>query len=214
MRTTVTELHPSIYDIVPSVARSVTNRYGKWVDINDVKQECLLWAMNRIEWVQEQLGEPDTDKRKHNEQKLAWQMMRVAERYSRKEKAARSGYQTGDESYYDTAILAQLLPFVIASVIDGTVLEQAQEMIVDGQPRGASSPAEGGKLLATLIDIKQGYMKLDKKEQDILRLRYHENFTLAQIAQVLECHFTTADRRCNNALRSLNNELGGKNPWQ
>ncbi len=56
--------------------------------------------------------------------------------------------------YYESATLGQLLPFVIASVIDGTVLEQAQEMIRDGQPKGSSSPAEGGNLLANLINIK------------------------------------------------------------
>ncbi len=71
-------------------------------------------------------------------------MRRVAERYARKEKAAKAGYHITDEAYYESATVAQLLPFVIASIIDGTVLEQAQEMIRDGQPKGSSSPAEGG----------------------------------------------------------------------
>lgn len=210
----MTELHENIYDIVPSVARTLAHKFGKWVEVADIRQECLLWAMSRAEWINEQLSEPDTTKRKHNEAKLAWQMSRVGERYARREKAARSGYQVGDESYYDTATLAQLLPFVIASVLDGTVLEQAQEMIVDGQPRGASSPSEGGKLLATLIDIKQCYVKLELEDQKILTLRYHENLTLVKIGVILECHLTTAERRCNNALRNLNNLLGGRNPYQ
>ncbi len=97
-------------------------------------------------------------------------MKRAGERYARKEKAAKSGYQTNDEVYYQSATLGQLLPFVIASVIDGTVLEQAQEMIRDGQPKGSSSPAEGGNLLANLIDIKKGFLKLDQEDQaDALR---------------------------------------------
>ena len=210
----MTELHESIYDIVPSVARNVANRFNQWVEVSDVKQECLLWAISRAEWVNQQLSEPDTMQRKHNEQKLAWQMMRAGERYARREKAIKSGYHLGDESYYDTATLGQLLPFVIASVIDGTVLEQAQEMIIDGQPKGSSSPAEGGKLLATLIDIKQGYIKLDVEDRHILTLRYHEGYTLAQIGQALECHPTTADRRTTRALRELINKLGGRNPFQ
>jgi RNA polymerase sigma factor (sigma-70 family) len=141
-------------------------------------------------------------------------MKRAGERYARKEKAAKSGYQTNDEAYYDSANLGQLLPFVIASIIDGTVLEQAQEMIQDGQPKGSSSPAEGGNLLANLIDIKRGYLKLDQDDQTILRLRYHENFTLQQIAQVLECAVSTADRRCEKSLRRLQDNLGGVSPWQ
>lgn len=210
----MTSVHPSILDLAPSVARSVANRYGKWVEKDDLKQECILWAMHRAEWVDSQLNEPDTEKRKHNEQKLAWQMMRHAERYARKEKAARSGYQTGDEVFYQSATLAKLLPFVIASVLDGTVLEPAQEMILDGQPKGSSSPAEGGALLATLMDIKQQFVKLGAEDKQILTLRYHEQMTLAQIGAVLECHATTADRRCDHAMRELLNLLGGRSPYQ
>jgi DNA-directed RNA polymerase specialized sigma24 family protein len=91
-------------------------------------------------------------------------------------------------------MLGQLLPFVIASVIDGTVLEQAQEMIRDGQPRGSSSPAEGGNLLASLMDIKRAFLKLEIEDQTLLRMRHHEMATLQQVAQYLECATSTADR--------------------
>jgi len=210
----VTELNPIVYDIVPSIARVVHNQYNRWVDRDDIKQECIQWALIRTEYINSQLNIENETERKHNEQKIAWQMKRAAERYARKEKAAKSGYQTSDEAYYQTGALAQLLPFVIASVIDGTVLEQAQEMIKDGQPKGSSSPAEGGNLLAMLIDIKNCYEKLDAEDQRILVLRYHESCTLEQIGEILGCHFTTADRRCDRALRNLNKELGGPSPYQ
>ena len=210
----MSELHPSIYDIAPSVAYTVYRRYKKFVDKDDIKQECLMWAMTRLEYINHQLSEANSEQRRHNEQKIAWQMLRVAERYARKEKAAKSGYQTGDEAYYEHATLGQLLPFVSASVIDGTVLEQAQEMVKDGQPRGSSSPAEGGNLLAILIDIKKAYVKLEPQYQQLLTWRHHENFTLAQIAGLLECAVSTADRRCIGALRALQKQLGGDNPWR
>jgi hypothetical protein len=35
----VTEIHPSIYDIAPSVANTAYRRYQKFVEKNDVKQE-------------------------------------------------------------------------------------------------------------------------------------------------------------------------------
>ena len=174
----------------------------------------MAWAMTRLADHTEDLMEIDENKRRHNEQRIAWQMRRVAERYARKEKASKSGYQTNDEAYYESATLGQLLPFVIASIIDGTVLEQAQEMINDGQPKGSSSPAEGGNLLANLIDIKRGYLQLEQDDQMLLRLRHHEGFTLQQIAQVLECATSTADRRCDKSLRRLQDNLGGISPWQ
>ena len=210
----MTELHENIYDIVPSVVATIHNRYHSFVEKDDLKQECLKWAITRSDYINEQLAEPDTKKRQHNEARVAYQMRRVAERYARLEKAARSGYNITDEAYYESATLAQLLPFVIASVLDGTVLEQAQEMIRDGQPKGSSSPAEGGNLLAVLVDIKKCYMRLDANSQQLLTLRYHENFTLAQIANVLGCAVSTAERRCMGALRRLQDELGGISPYK
>lgn len=210
----MTELHPSIFEIAPSVAYAVHRQFKQWVERDDVKQECMQWAMARAGWINSQLNVEDNNERKHNEQKIAWQMSRSAERYCRKEKATKSGYQLADEAFYQTAMLGQLLPFVIASVIDGTVLEQAQEMIRDGQPKGSSSPAEGGNLLAMLLDIKKCYTKLEDDDKHILMLRYHENLTLERIGEVLGCHRSSADRRCQHALRELNNLLGGTSPYQ
>ena len=210
----MTNIHPSIFDIAPSVANTVYKQYKNFVERDDVKQECMQWALARAGYINDQLGEENVEQRRHNEQKIAWQMSRAAERYCRKEKATKSGYQLGDEAYYQTGMLGQLLPFVIASVIDGTVLEQAQEMIRDGQPKGSSSPAEGGNLLAMLIDIKKCYEELDEEDQRVLVLRYHENLTLVQIGELLGCHHSTADRRVNHALRELNKELGGASPFQ
>lgn len=210
----VAELHPVVYDLAPSVAGTIYRRYKNYVEREDIKQECLAWAMTRNSYISEQMSEPNDERRKHNEQRIAYQMRRVAERYARKEKAAKSGYQTGDEAYYESAKLGQLLPFVIASAIDGTVLEQVQQMINDGQPKGKSSPAEGGNLLAMLIDIKRAYLKLEIDEQTLLRLRHHENYTLQQMAGLLECAVSTADRRCDNALRKLQEHLGGVSPFQ
>ena len=210
----MSELHPVIYDLVPSVANTIHRRYNKHVEKDDIKQELMAWAMTRAADHTEDLMEPIEERRRHNEQRIAWQMRRVAERYARKEKAAKSGYQTNDEAYYETPKLGMLLPFVIASIIDGTVLEQAQEMINDGQPKGSSSPAEGGNLLANLIDIKKGFLQLEQDDQSLLRMRHHEGFTLQQIAQVLECAISTADRRCDKSLRRLQDNLGGVSPWQ
>ena len=210
----MTELHPVVYDLAPSVAGTIYRRYKNYVERDDIKQECMAWAMTRNAYITEQLNEPNEERRKHNEQRIAYQMRRVAERYARKEKASKSGYQTVDEAYYESVNIGKLLPFVIASIIDGTVLEQVQQMIQDGQPKGKSSPSEGGNLLVNLIDIKRSYLKLDVEEQTLLRLRHHENFTLQQIAAQFECAVSTADRRCNNAMRKLIDQLGGQSPWQ
>jgi len=210
----MSDLHPIVYELAPSVAYAIHRRYKNWVERDDVAQECIAWAITRNAYITDQMSVEDPQQLEHNQRRIAWQMKRAVERYARKEKANKSGYQINDEVYYQTFTLGQLLPFVIASVIDGTVLEQMQEMINDGQPRGSSSPAEGGNLLASLIDIKKCFMKLDQKDQTVLRMRHYDNATLQQIAQYLECAVSTADRRCSNSLRRLQEELGGETPFR
>ncbi len=210
----MTETHPSAGDIVFSVARTIFNRYRNFVEREDVVQECWSWYYSRAEHFNQLLSEENTVQRVINEKRMAWQMKRHAERYARREKATRSGYKLTDEAFYDTVVIAQLLPHVIASVVDNTVLEQAQNLINDGQPKKQSAPAEGGNLLATLIDIKKAYLKLDVMDKDILIKRYHENLTLQELATYLECATSTADRRCQNSLRRLQNNLGGESPYQ
>ncbi len=211
----MTGVDPVIFDIAPGVARAIHSRYKAYVERDDVMQECLSWALTRHSWIAEQLLEADDpDKRKHAESRIAWQMRRAAERYSRREKATKSGYQITDEAYYQGYTLGQLLPYVIASVVDGTVLEQIQDMIQDGQPRGSSSPSEGGNLLANLIDIKIGYTKLEPEDKILLRIRYLDSFTLQQIANHYQCSVSTADRRIDGAMRRLQDLLGGVSPFQ
>jgi RNA polymerase sigma factor (sigma-70 family) len=211
---TAIKLHPVVYDLAPSVAYAIHRRYRNWVERDDITQECIAWAITRNDYITEQMSVEDPKELEHNQRRIAYQMRRAAERYVRKEKATKSGYQLMDEAYYETLMLGQLLPFVISSIVSGTVLEQAQEMIKDGQPRGSSSPAEGGNLLASLIDIKKAYLELDEKDQVALRMRHYENATLHQIAAFLECAVSTADRRCTNSLRRLQEKLGGETPFR
>ena len=169
--------------------------------------------MSRADHFNNLLNETDTVQQTINVKRIAWQMRRHAERYARKEKASKSGYQVVDESYYDTVTIAQLLPFVIKAHVNNSALEQSQILINDGTPKRPSAPAEGGNLLAMLIDIKQAFEKLDKEDQEILTLRYHENQTLQLMAEYLECSISTADRRINQCLRKVQDKMGGATPW-
>lgn len=207
------QLHPSLDDIIPSVVLTIYRRYRQWVEQADLKQEAWAFALSKAEQFNETLSTDNEVQQKWNEKRVAWQIKRALERYARKEKATKSGYQTNDEAYYDTVTIAQLLPFVIKSHVLDTALEQSQVLVNDGQPRKPSAPAEGGNLLAMLVDIKKAYEKLDKEDQDILRLRYHENHTLQMISEYLEVAVSTADRRCTQALRHLQEIMGGDSPF-
>ena len=169
--------------------------------------------MSRADHFNSLLNEGDTVQQAINVKRIAWQMKRHAERYARREKATRSGYQVADEAYYDTVTIAQLLPFVIKAHINNSALEQSQILINDGTPKRPSAPAEGGNLLAMLVDIKKAFEALDKDEQEILTLRYHNNQTLQLMAEYLECSISTVDRRINQCLRKVQEKMGGSSPW-
>jgi len=207
------QTHPALDDLVPSVVVTIHRRFRAYTEKADLMQEAWSFTLSRGNQFNELLSDESEVQRKWNEKKIAWQIRRHLERYARKEKAAKSGYAINDEAYYDTITIAQLLPFVIKSHVTDTALEQSQILVNDGTPRKPAAPAEGGNLLAMLVDIKKGYEKLDKFDQDILRLRYHENQTLQLISEYLECAISTVDRKCSQALRRLQNNIGGESPF-
>jgi RNA polymerase sigma factor (sigma-70 family) len=208
------QLHPALDDLVPSVVTTIHRRFRSYTERSDLLQEAWAFVLSRAEHFNEILSDENEVQRKWNEKKVAWQIRRCLERYARKEKASKSGYHLNDEAYYDTVTISQLLPFVIKSSITDSALEQSQILVNDGTPRKPAAPAEGGNLLAMLVDIKKAYEKLEKPEQEILRLRYHDNLTLQLISEYLECAISTADRKCTQALRKLQNNIGGDSPWQ
>lgn len=210
----MTEINPMLDEIIASVVAVSHRRYKLFVERKDLKQEAYAFVLSKASLFNEMLNNESEIQRGFNEKRIAWQIKRALERYCRKEKATKSGYQTNDEAFYDSVRIAQLLPYVIASIVNNTALEQAQNMINDGTPKRPSAPAEGGNLLAILIDIKKCYEMLGKDDQEILRLRYHDNLTLQLLSEYLECSVSTVDRRISGALRRLNNNAGGESPYK
>jgi hypothetical protein len=213
-------LPDGVGELVKERANVVLKRYHKWVERDDLVQEGLAWCVARTQQVNDAFNEPDDEQRKHNLKRIGWQILRACERYARREKAHRSGYLTGDEYFYETSTIAQMMPHILRNIFDGVLLEQAQQLVDDGMPRRSSAPAEGRNLLAMLIDIKRGYEILehqDRKEEtnhcDYIKARYYDELKLQQIAEMFGCSVSTADRRCENALKALQRVIGGDNPW-
>ena len=211
--TIVPEIHKSLYDIIPSVVKIVYRKYKPWTEESDIRQEAYLFAAAKNNQFKELLDEPDLEVRKQNERRVGWQIKRAAERYARKEKAAKLGYNINDEAFYKGATISQLLPFVISSILTGKPLDQGQQLVDDGQPKKPSAPSESNNFLAILIDIKRAYLLLPIEDRDLLERRYFHEHTLQQIAQFLECAVSTADRRVENSFNKLQDNLGGSSPW-
>ena len=138
---------------------------------------------------------------------LAWVWRRESKvKYCRRVKAQKLGYEIRDEQYYDPITLSELLPFVWGEVVD-TKRHDGEKV------SGAGNPAEGGNYVIQLFDVRRALAKLDEMDRDVLELKYEQNLTFAEIAEVLEMSDTTAHRKVEGATRRLHNQLGGANPF-
>lgn len=207
-------IRPEVVEVAPAIAYSVWRSYKNFVDKEDLTQELYAWAVSREEYVNSVYDLENDAERKHAEKKMWWQMRRVAERYCRKEKASKCGYKIGDEYFFESTVIAMLLPTVIQSYVDNIPFDLGVEIVDDGSPKKKSNPSEGGNLIASLIDVKKAYARLPEKEQTLLKWRYMDNMTLEEVAVAMSASKSTADRRCEAAIRHIIKNLGGATPWK
>jgi len=195
-------------DIAVISARKVHRRYHTYFDQADVVQELMIWVLRRTDKVQEWLDhEPDAPEYKIGEKMLGKTLVRHADKYCRKIKAQKLGYELRDEQFYAPATLAELLPFVWTDVV-GT-----QDT---SKPRvsGGGNPAEGGNYVVQLIDIRRGLLALSEADRQVLRLKYYDQLSFKELAQELQVSDTTAHRKVDGAIKRLENNLGGPNPYE
>ena len=190
-------------DVASQVARVVHRKYSVYFDVADVRQELLAWVWRRESKVKEWLNhDQDPEDYKGGVRQLGKTLTRQAEKYCRRVKAQKLGYEIRDEQYYDPITLSELLPFVWGEVVD-TKRHDGEKV------SGAGNPAEGGNYVIQLFDVRRALAKLDEMDRDVLELKYEQNLTFAEIAEVLEVSDTTAHRKVEGATRRLHNQLGG-----
>lgn len=193
-------------DVANNVAHSIHRKYHTYFDVADLHQDLMVWVLRREEKVKEWLLTEDEEQHKIGVRMLARALQRQADKYCRSKKAQSLGYQLEDEAYYSPIVLAELLPFVWADVVDTR----------DGsKPRvsGGGNPAEGGNYIIQLFDIRKGLEKLDPNDRLILQMKFYEQMTYDDIATDLKISDTTAHRKVDGALRRLNKHLGGQSPF-
>lgn len=202
-----------INDLINVSALTIYRRFIGYVEYKDLIQELNIYVLQRPK-LEEDLDESYTvskDETKWVARKIMARFRRHIEKYSRKEKAAKVGYSTGDEFFYNTATIASILPVALQFDVQGATLI---DKVDDGQPRKSPAPNEGGNLMAMAIDVKSAVELLDKDEQYIIDLRYGASpMTLSDIAKELGLSDSTVDRRVQRILRKIIDHLGGPTPW-
>jgi len=202
-----------INDLINVSALTIYRRFIGYVEYKDLIQELNIYVLQRPK-LEEDLDESYTvskDETKWVARKIMARFRRHIEKYSRKEKAAKVGYSTGDEFFYNTVTIASILPVALQFDVQGATLI---DKVDDGQPRKSPAPNEGGNLMAMAIDVKSAVELLNKDEQYIIDLRYGASpMTLSDIAKELGLSDSTVDRRVQRILRKIIDHLGGPTPW-
>ena len=195
-------------DIATTVARQVHRKYHTYFDVADVRQELLVWCLRREDKIKEWLDhEKDNEEYKSGVKQLGKTLSRHAEKYCRRMKAQKLGYEIRDEQFYSPITLSELLPFVWTDVVD-------TRDVTKPKVSGRGNPAEGGNYIIQLFDVRTALDKLDPHDRMVLQMKYYEQLTFTDIAQILEISDSTAHRKVDGALRRLNNHLGGRNPFE
>jgi hypothetical protein len=194
--------------VAQTVAYTITRNYKGFAEVDDVKQELLEWSLRRADKIQEWLS-PDLPRQEYKlgVKRLAKTFNRMADRYCRKEKAKKLGYSIHDEAFYSPALVEQLLPFAFNNNIE--TKDPNSEFVSNG----GGDPATGGSFLASMYDIRIALRKLTIESYEMVRMRYEDNITLADMVTYFNQSDSTISRKINMAVKQMSKELGGESPW-
>ena len=194
--------------VAQTVAYTITRNYKGFAEVDDVKQELLEWSLRRADKIQEWLS-PDLPRQEYKlgVKRLAKTFNRMADRYCRKEKAKKLGYSIHDEAFYSPALVEQLLPFAFNNNIE--TKDPNSEFVSNG----GGDPATAGSFLASMYDIRMALRKLSIESYSMVRMKYEDGLTLADMVPLFNQSDSTISRKINTAIKQMSKELGGESPW-
>lgn len=189
--------------IVTGVASEYHKMYPM-VELDDIRQSLYEWFVLHprkfTEWEALDGKQP---------QNLLYRSLRnQALDYCQFWKAKSIGYESSDLFYYEPVMIEALLPSVLRNDVG-----DAPKLNL-GMPGRPPAPAEGGNLMAMMVEIKAAYFKLNTEDRSILYYKYVESLDYASIAAALEISSDDAARmRHNRAIKKIVTRLGGFRPF-
>lgn len=189
--------------IVVAVSSEYFKKYPM-VEHDDIKQSLYEWFAehpNKLkEW--EAIGEKDA-------KNLIYRSLRnQALDYCQRWKAKTLGYEVSDIFYYDVDVVEAMLPAVLRGE------HGVSHKLNLGGPGKPPAPAEGGNMMAMMIEIDKAYRKLNTEDRTVLFYKYAESLDYGSIATEMKLGSEDAARmRHNRAIKKLITRIGGFRPW-
>lgn len=207
------EIAEEYQPLVSLIAKQFHRRFNM-VPKDDIEQSMWLWFASHPNKVREWTKLEDN---KQATKLFARSLRNAASDYCQKEKSAQEGYSFDDNFFYTKGLVENILPYMIKSESDEDMdLEATLDLVMQdlGLTRGSSSAAaEHGNYLAFFTDIKSAFYRLPEDKQNVLRLRYTDDLTYTQLADLINQSSNTARMKTERALNHLIRILGGVKPY-
>ena len=189
--------------IVVSVAAEYHKKYDM-VELEDIKQSLYEWFVEHpkklTEW--EAIGEKDA------KNLISRSLRNQALDYCQKWKAKSIGYEVSDLFYYEPDMIEALLPSVLRGEL--TIMP----ILNLGKTGKPPAPAEGGNMMAMMVEITHAYSKLNVEDKRVLFYKYAESMDFGAIAEEMDINSEDAVRmRHNRAIKKLITRIGGYRPF-
>jgi RNA polymerase sigma factor (sigma-70 family) len=204
------EIWQQVNEITSVVAWNISKKYHRFVELDDIRQAMNEYAWKRKDKVSEYLMREGEAERKMGYKAFTTFIRRAGERYARKEKSKALGYELGDEYFYRVAMIETLIK-VLGSE-DAQVANQVMDPDVHGV-KAKKQASEGNNLLAMLSDVDRAMKKLDLRTHSILKSKYSEDMSLAELATQWEISPQRVEQIINRGLRQISEYLGGETPY-
>lgn len=194
-----------VYAVAATVSNSLRRRYWQWVEVEDIRQELMLWAVKHDEKVQEYLDREDPAERRRGLKALSVSMRRHGERVCRRAKAQASGYEPEDEFFYNYGLIRDLVRVVCTG-------GQLDVGVTSDRVRAPRDPAEGGNLQAMLADVKRAMNKLTVDEYSLVVDAWGEDVDTRVLGFQRGVARQSIEERLKRIANRMVQELGGRAP--
>ena len=187
------------------------------VDREDLAQEALMWAVQHPRKMREYLSHEDPQQAGRL---LSSSMRNEARAFAVKQRAlARGDDSFIDDAWYSKEMLKGFGRSIEKRGLLHHVFDQDSWLNPEkGESSGVRSkrdPAEGNTWLATLADVSSALDKLKVENpaaHTLLVLHYQQGYTYDEIGEGLRIPKVTVSRRIDQAVRKIQDLLGGQKP--
>lgn len=209
---------------IPLQARRANRDYSP-IAPADYEQAMWAYALERVPMFKRLFDQGDLGFVNRRLRDAAVKAMREDSRHQRAVKALKAGYSPGDEEFYSAALLARLLPALIAANFD--VADAMSRAGAGTDAAGihirVSDPFSGAEnYQAMLIDVTIGWKRLTEGQRRLLRAYYacdqedtqDGRWERQRLASSMGLTADALYQRAHRALVVLSGKLGGPSPWK